>query len=531
MVILLTLWSIVATLLATAIMSYITMATAIGPWIETIIVLLGIILVHTLFRQVIDKTKFLGLSTAAAGMGGIIATACGFSFPTIYFLDPQLFNSWLAHPVYFCSLMAALVIVASALGLFIAQIAEPAMLSNSKMSFSVGQLVQKMIVAQNQLHKAYELIFGICTSIGIFIAQSVMHIIPNIVTVIPRFTFGLITIEKIAFKLDLFPMFISIGFVAGTILTIPLLIGVVSKIFILSPMHKAVFPMLSYENLLLAFSSGMILQSSIMTFLDLPLFIKTVRRWISGRSDFANSYAALSKEISWYLALACSIILIPFFYYFNFSLLAQIYVIVGTILCIYQILIIAGEIGIAPLGRYATFVMVPGLIIFGFNALQATLVAAFVEIACGVSVDALFGRKMAQLANIERKQVVAYQALGVIVCALSIGLVFWLLITHFGLGSKELFAPRAQPRALLINAYNFNYYVLLIGVIYGFILKYCKINPVLVLGGLVMTIDVSLMLILGGTLSLITKKSEEWYPYWSGVFAASSLLMIFKAMF
>ena len=154
-------WSSVATVLATGIMSYITMATAIGPWIETVIVLLGTVLVHLLYRHATERTHLLGLSTAAAGMGGIIATACGFSFPTLYFLEPELFRTWLSNPLYFCTLMALLVLAASSVGLLVSHGVESTMLADESMTFSVGHLVEKMIVAQNQIRKAYELLAGI----------------------------------------------------------------------------------------------------------------------------------------------------------------------------------------------------------------------------------------------------------------------------------------------------------------------------------------------------------------------------------
>lgn len=522
------LWSFIATLLATAIMSYITMATAIGPWIETVIVLLGTILIHTFLRTLKDKEQFLGLSTAAAGMGGIIATACGFSIPTVYFLKPTIFAQWLAHPYYFCSIMGSLVIAASALGLLVAHLFEPDLLSNPKMSFSVGQLVHKMIAAQNQLHQAYQLMLGMLTSIGIFIGQTVLHILPASFRLLPRLSFGIVTFERVLIKTDLLPLFISIGFVAGNILTMPLLAGVITKIFIVGPLNTSLFKTLSSENMLLAFSSGMILQSSLMSFLDIGYLYRKIRSWIEQKNLPAP--LLVLAQLPWPMMIISCLAMIPFFYYFKFSWLAQLYIIVGTIICIYQIVVIAGEIGIAPLGRYATFVMVPGLLLFGFDGVQATIVAAFVEIACGVAVDALFGRKMAQLTQIKRSRVVAYQILGVLVCALSIGIIFWLLISHFGLGSQELFAPRAQPRALLINAYHFDYTVLLIGIIYGIVLKKFKLNPALVLCGLVMSTDVSLMLMAGGLLSRLVNKAENWYPYWSGMFAASSLLMIMKAI-
>ena len=202
----------------------------------------------------------------------------------------------------------------------------------------------------------------------------------------------------------------------------------------------------------------------------------------------------------------------------------------GSFACIYQIIIIAGKIGLAPLGRFATFVMVPAMLLFGLNIIQTVFVATFVEICGGVAADVLFGRKVAYLMQLERKKVFIYQALGLLVSALMVGVVFFFLIKHFGLGSAQLFAYKSQSRALLIDVKQFDYWALLLGALFSLVLKYVRVNAMLVLGGLLMPINISLGLIFGGMLTLFTKEREEWEPFWSGVFAANSIWMLLQAI-
>ena len=59
----------------------------------------------------------------------------------------------------------------------------------------------------------------------------------------------------------------------------------------------------------------------------------------------------------------------------------------------------------APVARFATFVMMPALFIFTTNNEQLTIISTFVEVCGGVAVDVLFGRKLAQLCALEQKQV------------------------------------------------------------------------------------------------------------------------------
>jgi hypothetical protein len=134
------------------------------------------------------------------------------------------------------------------------------------------------------------------------------------------------------------------------------------------------------------------------------------------------------------------------------------------------------------------------------------------------------------LAGIQSKVMMRYQYLGILVSSLTVGIVFWLLINHFHLGSPELFAQKAQGRQLLIGAKQFDIYVLFLGIAFGWILSKIKINPTLVFGGLLMPMNISLGLIVGGFLTRFTKDRTEWEPFWSGVFASNSIWMLLKAI-
>jgi hypothetical protein len=196
----------------------------------------------------------------------------------------------------------------------------------------------------------------------------------------------------------------------------------------------------------------------------------------------------------------------------------------------YQIAAIAGRIGLALLGRFATFVMVPAMLMFNLNYAQIVFIATFVEMSGGVAADVLFGRKLAQLSDISHAKMRRYQVLGLLIASVSIGIIFWLLINHFGLGSSELFAYRAQSRQLLIQAKQFDYKVLVLGGVFGMILQSVKLNPMLVLGGLLMPLDMTLGLVFGGLLAAMAADKEEYYPFWSGVFAGNSLCMLLRAI-
>lgn len=545
------------TIFSTAVMSYISMAIPIGPWIETTVVLIALLIFRFFTRYTQQqKSKGILLSTASAGIGGILATGLGFSFPTLYFLDKALFTNWLSSPLYFIAAVSSLALVSGGFGLVVAEIFEYKLIYEEKMPFVIGQLIQKVVEAQQSMRQAINLMIGfIGTTIFLYV-QSCLRVISQQITFISSYTIGNLHIPTIGIRTDMFPMFWSIGFVTGHLIAIPLLVGLVSKIFFIDPfyywysdahsylyilLHQYIFPYTNYvipasagnlssEDFTMAFASGMVLYGAIVGLLGTPkVLYKSAKQLIQNFSNYTNGSSASKIPL-----LECVIVVICntiFFSYFKFSFIAQLYLAIVTFVCTYQLLVIAGKIGIAPLGRFATFVMVPYIFIFGSNAIHITFISAFVEIAGGVACDVLFGRKMAELASITHKEIKSFQLFGLLVSSLSIGIIFWFLIMHFGLGTAgELPVNKAYGRALLVSLKNFDVYCMLFGCAFGYLLTRIKVNPTLALGGILMPINYSLMLVLGGLSTYLVRDKESYYPLCSGMFAANSLWMIMRTI-
>lgn len=526
--------TILMALFSTSVMSYIAMATPIGPWIAPTIALICMLIFKMFLYSSAKRTHAIALATIGGSIGGIIAIACGFSYPTLYFLDPTLFNSLMAQPVYFVLLLFGLVFCAGALGFVIATLVEENFIVEQEMAFPIGVLVHKMIVAQNQAKKALELVIGFFSTMFFCFLQGGFSwwkgIIPHSYTLINCFRYSVFSFPQIAIKLDILPMLLAIGFITGHVIAVPLLVGAFSKMIFIDPLQVIWFSHISSSDFLLAFCSGMVVCGTFFGFISMPKLVKDTLASIKNGTQGANMTQKLFSEVSLLQFGLLFATLIGFLWYCDFSVLAIIYLLIGTCISTYQIAAIAGKIGLAQLGRFATFVMVPAMFIFKLTYVQLTIVATFVEICGGVATDLLFGRKLGRLAQIDKTVIRRVQFLGLLVSALSIGVIFWVLINHFGLGSDELFAQRAQARALLINVRAFNYYVLLFGALFGYTLSKLRVNPMLVLGGILMPINYSLGLIVGGMLTYLTKDRESWDPFWSGVFAANSIWELLKAV-
>jgi uncharacterized oligopeptide transporter (OPT) family protein len=514
-------------------MSYITLATPIGPWMGPTLALMGTVLLQA-FGKRISRDQML-FAVISGSLGGILATALSFSFPTLYFLNPTLFNQWMSQPVSAVGALTAICILAGGLGLWVAYLFEESLLNKEELTFPVGKLVYEIASASDQKSNSKQLMGGFFTTLTYCFIQastwfkSTIAVSP--LTVISKTKFlNIFTIPALQFDLGLMPMLWSIGFIAGHNITIPLLAGALIRIFCADLLHAHYFSYLSHSEFLLAFCSGMVLFGAVMSLLVMP---QRIWRFFTGSKTKTITNASLKKYITKRSVISIIGVAGCFFTvlsYFKLSLLAQIYIIVCSALCAYQIAVIAGKIGMAYLGRFATFVMVPGMLLFGLNAMQVTILAAFVQICGGVATEILFGLKTAQLANLNKKETKAYQVVGLIICSITVSIVFWLLVTNFKLGSPQLFAQRGQTRALLVQAGNFDYYVLALGAFFGFVLKRFKLSPMLVLGGLLMSLPLTLGLVSGGLSTFLVKKKQKWEPLCSGMYAANSLWMVIHAL-
>jgi hypothetical protein len=521
--------SIFLSILSTVIMSYVSLAIPLGPWIAPTLILIGLFF-SRLFSFTVSHT------IVAGSIGGIIATACSFSFPTLYFLDPITFSQWMQSPFFFSATLTSLAFLAGIFGFFIADIIENILLNKQQLAFPIGQLSYKMISATDQIKKIYELVLGFCITTLFCTFQGglpyIAHIISQTVSICPKIHYISFTIPHIKIQANIIPMIWAVGFVTGHIIVLPLAVGALSNIAFVYPIQKYLFSSLSSIEFTLAFCSGIILFITIASLLSMPYsLIKNIKKNVILFRDHVSIIptSILAKKTLFFCLLLSSLFL--FFSFFNVPIIAQLYLIMCSIITTYQISAIAGRIGLALLGRFATFVMIPAMLIFNLNYVHIVFIATFVEISGGVAADVLFGRKLGQLANIPQETTRNYQMIGLIISSLTVGIVLWFLINHFGLGSSELYAYRAQSRQLLIQAHYFNYTVLAMGAFFGLLLKQLNINSMLVLGGLLMPLDITLGLIAGGLLTYCCHNKEDWYPFWSGVFASNSIYVIIKAIF
>jgi len=541
------------TILSSFILAYVSMATGTGPWVAPSIVLLANLILQ-IFKNKISSSKRVEkivLIQTIGSIGGIVATGIGFTLPMLYFLDQNLFFAWLKSPFKFVTFLAFTCIAAGGLGISLARIFSDKLIIKDNLKFPVSHMIDKMINSASHTKQTFKLFFGFfSTIIFCFFRDGFWRIkgfIPHTV-----YLFQTLLQKEFALTFYLGPTLWAVGFISGSAITLPLIVGIFSKYIILNPINNhslhipfTLFTPQPIETFSLAFCCGLVLADATITITKYPFLI-----WTSIKNSYKKVFSNCTidklefKKLPIISILNLEIILMLgiaflFFAYFEFPFLAQLFIICLTIIATYQISYMGAKIGLISFGKFATFVMLPTMMLFDLNFMQITIVCMFFNICAAASSDLLFDYKVGNLNNIKFSKIKKYQWSGLIVTALVVGSFFWIIFHNFKIGTPELFTYRAMARSLLVKTASFNFIIISIGFIFGIILKKLKINPTMVLCGILMPNSLSIGLTLGGISAFIMKNIfkknlEDCYSFWSGIFAGESvwifLIMLFKLL-
>jgi uncharacterized oligopeptide transporter (OPT) family protein len=487
---------------------------------------------------------------STGAVGGIIATAIGFSLPMIFFLEPETFSHWMAHPFYFCYMICTICLAGGALGLCIGRLLSKDLIKKYSLPFPVSELTFRVACANNKVGSAKALIWGVASTLGILALRDGIGkwkgLIPRYIPLFP-------SIFQNDLCLSIRPMLWSIGYVTGLQTLFPLLIGLISKYLILYPInnHSKYLPIslfAPYSDLQVAFAfcSGILLYEIFdaipglmgKNFKIMPVlstlkskFASIINTIITHKIKKKPDIPLSSKLIIYVepvISVALTCILLT---YFKFSLPAQLALIGFTTIATYQICVISGKIGLVQFGRFSTMVALPMYLLFGLNFVQVTVIYIFFGVCAAVASDLLFDYKTGSLCSITSATMHRYQWLGLLVSALSSGFIFWLLFTHLTIGSPDLLAQRALGKAAIIQTFQFDRYIVTIGFFFALVLKKFKISPAMTFGGILMPNDMTFALVIGGLIAHFTKgkdnqDAKEFFS--AGVFSSESIWVFIK---
>lgn len=539
-------------MLASAILLYISIATAIGPWIAPTLILISSIIFKIFHKKGIETPQHLTMISALASGGGIISVGIGFSLPMLYFLSPETFQILISSPWLFILKISCTILLAGGFGIFIGKFFAKTILKKDDLPFPISKIAYQIATAQADDKDGKRLLYGITSTLILCALRDGFYSFKGLIT---KHIILLQTSITGPLIFSIWPTLWSVGYTIGLSSTIPLLIGLISRYAILYPINHhglylpfTLFTPLKEESFITAFCSGMIISDIALSVLSHPrrtvqyikAYVATIRqpnipflssilfnpiKYLCSDTSSIKLIAKSFNRIEPFIAITSFFL---FFSFLGFSLLAQFTILAAMVIALYEINRLCGKIGLLQIGRFSAFLLIPVVLLFKINPLQMTGLILFFNVAAGVSSDLLFDYKTAELSSTSRDTVHTLQWIGLIISSLSVAVVCYILFTNLTLGSEEFFAHRGRTKALLVQSLNFNHYIVSAGFLFGYILKrFFKTSPTMAFGGIIMPSQITLGFLFGGILSKLAGKKQDLYlPFCSGVFATETLWLL-----
>lgn len=489
-------------------MSYLAMNTLLGPWVAPVFVVVCMVIMISIIAKRWFQEHAV-ITIAAGSIGGMIGTCLGLTLPSFYLLFKDEFNIKLASPVLFSAGITLLVLSAGALAFLTVYFIKDHVIIERKFPFPMSQLVYDMVFMNSQ-KKSYWLLW-----LGIILSS-----VWNGVAMVGR-----TALQLYSAQLNLIPMMISIGFVAGSKISVPLLIGLATRTGALEVVHDRFFSSMIPTEFLVMFCFGMLL----------PLILGAVVSVFSFhgmKKIIASRKLQLKLQSMHFIILACVVLVFSslFLKIAEVSWQGQLYALPVLLVVCFYVAGIVGEIGVIEFDNFVWFVILP-LVYFASMSAQGILeIAMFSTLCIGIVVDLLFSYKLAQLANVSHQKILKYQLVGFFVAALCSGVVMLWYFKSFDLGKLQLFNPKAYELDDMINFGVYNYRVVLCGFLWGLVIRFMSKELLAVIGATLMAPSVSIWLIVASALSSLVYQREKLYPLWFGVYAAHSLWMTIRAI-
>lgn len=497
--------------ISTCIMSYIAMAIDIGPWVAPIVsIVFMLLLFQGIQKDWVQKNIVLGI--AGGSVGGMVGMCVGLTWPTFYFLHGNTFASWIASPFKFAGMVGLLTLAAGCIAFLITFFLREHLIVEHKLRYPMSTLVHDIVYMDKKTKKSAMMAHSVA------IASSW-----NIFTWIAR-----LPLQHYLVYLHAIPVFVSIGFIAGHTIAIPLLIGMLSRVVILMTVKETFFYFEKEETFLLTFASGMLFAVIVMSlyYLLRSLYVKTGKQT---QLHFILLVKRFAHSRIYVTALLLSLVLCSaVFTSWGIVWMQQFYILVALFFLCNVVAKIIGDVGVLDIQSFVSFIMLPLIYISHMHSLQALVTTVFCTICLGVVIDLMFSYKLAHLAKVDYQKILKFQIIGFIVAACSIGFVLWWYIKTFTLGSVNLSAQQALHQEAFITFGSYNYYVLTLGFMFGAILFMLYTEMLVVIGGFMMPVYMAFWLILAGAVSYLTSRPQKYYPFWFGVYASHALWMLIR---
>lgn len=500
--------SIFFSVMSAGMMSYLAMSIQLGPWVAPVFVVVCMVFVIPFIKSKWFYEHAV-VAISSGSVGGMIGICLGLSFPSFYFLHKELFESWVAEPIKLCSILFAFVMCAALYALFLGYFLRHYFLHKPRAKFPMSQLVYDVLFIDDQQKAHQRMIAGV--SIATF-WNMLMFVCRSSLVVY-------------ASQLHMVPLLLSVGFVAGMVIAIPVFIGLCIRLIVLDSVRIFTGSILSLNSFLITFGTGMLMVAlfRMMFFAwknqKSPEVIKRNLYWHKKFKD--------NRILKWYVLIAAFIF--GLLYFFGGSWLVSLYTLIAIAWLSKYMVQIISRVGIIEIDSYAWFVILPLVYMIAPTSDVVIAIAVFATLCLGLIIDFMFSYKLADLANVSYHKIVRYQLIASFCASISAGLFFIWFCKTWGLASFAFIAPKAHELDSVINFGYFDFKVLIAGILCGSAVLMITAELLTVIGAVLMTPFMSLTLVVAGVGAHLVKKRERWYPVWFGVYAGHMLWLIVQA--
>ena len=146
------------------------------------------------------------------------------------------------YPLVFIGGVALLVFASGLLGMAVVYNVPFVWNDDTRYAFPVAQLVIRTFSIFGSMHQLLLLMWGIGTTILFHTAQALQWVIPHTVIFLKqRVINSWFCLPQVLLNMNTAPMLWAIGFIAGNILVVPLIVGMLLKIVLMDPCYRLAF--------------------------------------------------------------------------------------------------------------------------------------------------------------------------------------------------------------------------------------------------------------------------------------------------
>lgn len=485
-------------------MGYLAMTTDLGPWIAPIFTVVVMIFMRSLFKEEKISKNMIAVITSSS-LSGMIGMCLGLSLPSFFFIKQKTFKVLLKNPWEFSVVVGLFVIAASLYAFLLGYILHHYFLVESNRKFPMSRLVYDVLYNEKPSRVRFFTLVGVVVS----------FVINQMIKLSSFLSFGKLV------HFNMYPLLASIGFITGERVAVPALIGLVTRVITFRLIHIYIPSQMTDRSLVITFCIGMILAWFLLNMNTLFLK-KTDGYWKT------HNFLLRTFKQRWFLLWLLVVVIVNalLLSYWELSVFFVLPILMMLMLLALYSIDILSVLGVVDIATYILFVIF-GMIYFIPTSFMTMIAVSVMATLClGIVVDLMFSYKLAALARVDYKFVTKYQLIGVATSVICSGIFFWLMSSVFSLQPYSELAHKTYQIEEIFKFSEYNPHILLLGVMYGFILKYLRGDLLAIVGGVLIQPEVSAILVVSGAFANMIKNREKIYPVFLGIYAGHMLWLL-----